>query len=210
MRSSPGALPTAQVWQNSTMTASSPLAPTSQKVIDADALQEELREGVSWGPTYDEQSTLSSRDIRNDGRWPNWGPAVADLGVAAVVSVRLYRAPDNASGALNLFYGHPREVTSNELVRTQIAASSVSIELARQRGRLELWEFIDVRHVIGQAQGVLMQRHSVDADDAFTVLERCSVDLGVRIARVADALVRTMDDKLPAAHPDDASPDRAS
>jgi AmiR/NasT family two-component response regulator len=47
------------------------------------------------------------------------------------------------------------------------------------------------RTVIGQAQGILMERFNVDGQQAFSVLRRVSQQHNVKVLRVADELVRT-------------------
>jgi AmiR/NasT family two-component response regulator len=45
--------------------------------------------------------------------------------------------------------------------------------------------------VIGQAQGILMERYSLSPAEAFTVLKRVSQDSNTKIAAIAADLVRT-------------------
>jgi hypothetical protein len=63
------------------------------------------------------------------------------------------------------------------------------------------------RILIGQAQGLLMERFAIDADQAFAVLRRYSQDNNVKLRIVADELVTTR--RLPTrspAHAADGSP----
>jgi AmiR/NasT family two-component response regulator len=48
---------------------------------------------------------------------------------------------------------------------------------------------MQTRHVIGMAQGILMQRYNLDADRAFAVLPRTSQDNNVKLHEVAKRLV---------------------
>jgi AmiR/NasT family two-component response regulator len=45
--------------------------------------------------------------------------------------------------------------------------------------------------MIGQAQGILMERERVTADQAFDILRRASQDLNVRLNEVARTLIAT-------------------
>jgi len=47
------------------------------------------------------------------------------------------------------------------------------------------------RTIIGQAQGILMERYKIDAEEAFNVMRRVSQDNNIKLIRVADELVRT-------------------
>jgi AmiR/NasT family two-component response regulator len=59
------------------------------------------------------------------------------------------------------------------------------------------------RDVIGQAKGILMERHGVTADAAFSVLSRVSQAENLKLAEIARRFVET--GKLPGGSgPDDA------
>src|SRR5215207_4923961 len=47
------------------------------------------------------------------------------------------------------------------------------------------------RAIIGQAQGILMERFTIDPEQAFNVLRRVSQDNNIKLIGVADELVRT-------------------
>lgn len=53
----------------------------------------------------------------------------------------------------------------------------------------ELRAAVETRGVIGQAQGILMERFGLDADRAFGVLRRYSQDGNVKLRHVAEHLV---------------------
>ena len=50
---------------------------------------------------------------------------------------------------------------------------------------------IDSRNLIGQAQGILMERYRLTPGKAFAVLRRLSQDLNTKIAVLAEELVST-------------------
>ena len=63
--------------------------------------------------------------------------------------------------------------------------------MSSARGNENLWKAIDARNLIGQAQGILMERFGVDAEQAFGVLRRYSQDNNLRLAVVAERLIAT-------------------
>lgn len=65
------------------------------------------------------------------------------------------------------------------------------VDLAVQVGQLE--EGMAARTVIGQAQGILIERHTVTADGAFQMLVRASQDTNRKLRDIAADLVRTGD-----------------
>ena len=50
---------------------------------------------------------------------------------------------------------------------------------------------LDTRKLIGQAQGLLMERHGLDGDRAFEVLRRYSQDHNIKLRDVAAHLIET-------------------
>ncbi len=50
---------------------------------------------------------------------------------------------------------------------------------------------VATRQLIGQAQGILMERHKITADQAFGLLVRTSQHRNTKLRDVADALVRS-------------------
>lgn len=65
------------------------------------------------------------------------------------------------------------------------------VDLAVQVGQLA--EGMAARTVIGQAQGILIERHTVTADGAFQMLVRASQDTNRKLRDIAADLVRTGD-----------------
>ena len=76
----------------------------------------------------------------------------------------------------------PSEWPSRRMSRSRVAATRAieSRDLAIAR-----------RTIIGQAEGILMERFSLDADQAFSVLRRVSQDSQRKLYEVAADLVRT-------------------
>jgi len=63
--------------------------------------------------------------------------------------------------------------------------------MAADKERDELRRAIDGRHMIGMAQGILMERFKLDADQSFSVLRRYSQDRNVKLREVANQLVES-------------------
>jgi AmiR/NasT family two-component response regulator len=59
------------------------------------------------------------------------------------------------------------------------------------RSERDLWRAIDSRHLIGQAQGILMERLKLSPEKAFAVLRRHSQQSNIKLHEVAATLVRT-------------------
>ena len=54
-----------------------------------------------------------------------------------------------------------------------------------------LWSAVDARNLIGQAQGILMERYSLSPDQSFSVLRRYSQSHNRKLHDIAATLVST-------------------
>jgi AmiR/NasT family two-component response regulator len=109
-------------------------------------------------------------------------------------------------GALNLYYASVADFTDDEVETARVVAAHASVALARLRSERDLWRAIDSRHLIGQAQGILMERFRLSPEKAFSVLHRHSQQDNIKLHEVAATLVRT--GQLPAGKTQGNRPDR--
>lgn len=54
-----------------------------------------------------------------------------------------------------------------------------------------VWKAVDARHLIGQAQGIIMSTHDVDSNTSYAVLLRLSQQSNTKLSTVAAEIVRT-------------------
>lgn len=165
--------------------------PTSPVIRQADDLQARLREGPCVDAAVESRHTVSN-DIASDPRWPRWGRQAAELGLGSIMSSELH-AGDHRIGALNVYGPRGREFTQEEVETAQVLAYHASAALKTARQIEGLTVALDSRTVIGQAQGILMERYKVDSDRAFTILRRHSQQENVRLNRLARELVETFE-----------------
>ncbi len=159
-------------------------ASTSERAERAHDLQTELGEGPCLDAIDDGKSHYLIDDTATDPRWPRWGPAVADLGVRSVLSVRL-QTHARRYGSLNLYASAPEMFAADDLAVASIFARHASIALATSQETDGLQRAMDARKVIGIAMGVLMERYSIEPDRAFDVLQRYSQANNVKLRDVA-------------------------
>ena len=164
------------------------MAPSDPIVGACDRLQEELGEGPCLDAITDDPLILSI-DVGADDRWSRWGTQVSEEhGVAGMLSVRLV-ANDRVHGALNLY---SRQRGAFDAYSTDVAvllATHVAVALRSAMAEEDLRVAVDSRHRIGQAQGILMERYSLDGPAAFGVLSRVSQERNIRLIDVADHVV---------------------
>jgi GAF domain-containing protein len=165
-------------------------AATSEGVARADALQTELREGPCLDVIW-EHETVSSPDLATDGRWATWGPRVVEeLGVRSMLCFQLF-TDDRSLGALNLYSGTVDGFDADDRVEGLALAAHVAVALAASQEIATLGRAVVARTVIGQAEGILMERFDLEPAAAFAVLRRVSQDTNTRLHHVAGELVRT-------------------
>jgi GAF domain-containing protein len=163
-------------------------AASERTVAIADALQLEVDQGPSLQSIRSESDFVSA-DLRVDRRWPHWGPRAAELGWLSVVSKRLAIGAFTV-GSLSL-YSHAAEAFDTEdLDVAEFFARYASSALAAARERDALLLASDARHVIGIAEGILMQRHALNAEGAFTNLRLRSEDSHTTLLGAAQQVAR--------------------
>lgn len=144
-------------------------------------------------------------DLLTDPRWPSFGPMAADAGMRSLLSFCLFG--EATLGALNLYAPLPRAFGATDRATGLIFATHAGVALAAA-GELEdatealavetnrlanLHGALASRQVIGRAEGILMQRELISADQAFDLLRRASQHLNTKLQEVAQYVVDTGD-----------------
>ena len=169
------------------------------EVRRADQLQLEWGEGPSVEAIL-RRRDFTSDDLRLDSRWRFWGPQAAKHGWLSVLSVGL--ADQNTFGALTLYSRQVSSFGERELGVAEVFATHAAVALSTARDRQTLIEAVDARTMVGQAQGILMERYDIDADQAFGVLRRYSSHSNRKLRFIAAEVVERR--KLPESVTDDA------
>lgn len=103
-----------------------------------------------------------------------------------------------APGALNLYARYPRAFGVIDRGRASLLAamagfafSSAQTHEDDERRAANLHAALATREIIGQAQGILMERERITSDQAFDILRRASQHLNVKLRDIAQTLVDT-------------------
>lgn len=164
-------------------------AATEEVAERADRLQHELGEGPGLDAVRT-RSTVVSHDLAEDERWPSWrAGAATDLGLACAVSLWV-EAEQSFQGTLNLYGTRPHALTPDALATAAAIAERLGVAVLAGRESDEL-NAVGTRTVIGQAEGILMERLGIDAAEAFALLREAAERTGTKVAQVAVQLVRT-------------------
>lgn len=172
------------------------LAASSDEIAgEADHLQLSLETGPCLEAIEDD-SVFVVTDCATEARWQPWCEGAAALGIRSVLSMRLATL-DGTLGSINLYHSQPDSFGEKEIVQARRLGALASAGLASAKTEEGLREAMHGRHVIGLAQGILMERFGLDEDAAFSVLRRYSQDLNLKLRNVAADFVSTR--TLPAA-----------
>lgn len=136
-------------------------------------------------------------DLLNDQTWPQFSPAAANLGIRSALAYRL-SVQGKTVGALQLYAHLPGAFNAHDRAQGLLFATYASLALAQasaqatEENKIEnLQVALSSREIIGQAQGILMERERITADQAFQLLRRASQHLNRKLRTVAQDIVDT-------------------
>lgn len=165
------------------------LAASGPKARHLDEIQRALVEGPALdavnGPAP--VVALHRDELEHRVRWPEVSPRAESLGLTAVLAVRLVW-DGKTIGVLTLSSddAEPMSDRTVELATAFAAHAAATIAIARKVRQLEL--AMVTRQEIGQAMGILMERHGLTAESAFGYLRRLSQNGNVKLRDLAEAL----------------------
>jgi hypothetical protein len=141
------------------------------------------------------QTALYAADLA-DGSWSDMAREVEEAGVRGLLMLPLDVHPEPA--ALALFARYPFAFGVVDRAWGLLMAYLAGVALARvaivdEESRLAgaFQASLGVRELIGQAQGILMAREHIPADQAFDLLRRASTALDLKTRDVARAMVES-------------------
>jgi len=135
-----------------------------------------------------DRSTVRVPDTVQEFRWPEWSAKVLELGVHSVLDVPLW-AGGGTVGVLGLYSKQTNAFGADEEAIAYILARHAAVAVATARREENLSVAVDARKLVGQAMGILMERHNLTGDEAFQVLRRYSQDTNTKLREVAQQLV---------------------
>jgi hypothetical protein len=154
-----------------------------------DRLQEALGDGPCIETLVD-ADLVRIDDMASEDRWPDFARQAERLGICSLLAVRMATARDRVA-ALNLYATTPRAFDRESELLASAYATHVGMLLAMQEREANLRAAIRSRETIGQAMGILMERHRITASQAFDLIVHVSQSTNVKLREIADELVRT-------------------
>jgi GAF domain-containing protein len=165
------------------------VAATDEVVIFGDRRQYELGEGPCLDSIHSEQRVYAPRLV-DDARWPRWASEIGRHGIRSMLCLQLFTS-EREYGALNPYSEYDDGFDDHDQQVGLALAAHAAVALAASRKIEQLNNALGGRTVIGQAEGILMERFGLTADQAFNVLTRVSQQENRRLALVAQELVET-------------------
>jgi GAF domain-containing protein len=154
-----------------------------------DKLQEQLGDGPCITALLD-ASVVRIDDVATDERWPEFAAGAAAAGLGSLLACRLATQRDKL-GALNLYASSTNAFTEASEAMAVGYAAHVSLALSALDREANLRRAMQSREIIGQAMGILMERHRITASQAFDIMVHASQRTNVKLRVIADELVRT-------------------
>ena len=163
------------------------VAASSDIARSADQLQYDLHEGPCLEAALTGEPRLSNRLAESED-WPRWGPKVTELGVNALLGIDL-STDDEVLGALNLYSADAGAFTREDIDIADVYAAHATNALTAARLSSGLRTALHSRHMIGVAQGILMQHYDLTMEQSFELLRRYSSHTNTKLTRLAEYVV---------------------
>jgi GAF domain-containing protein len=167
---------------------------SDERVVQLEVLQDRIESGACH-EAAERNELVVVADLADEDRWPAYRDRALELGLRAVVGVPL-NAAGQTIGVLNVYRADPGEWSPEDIDAVEIIAAMGAgyvLHATEVRAQHELAEqlqrALESRDTIGQAKGVLMARHGVDATGAFAMLRRLSQEHNIKLRDVAASLV---------------------
>ncbi|WP_394250699.1 GAF and ANTAR domain-containing protein [Arthrobacter pityocampae] len=174
---------------------------TDPMVLQADKLQYTLAQGPCLS-AWAEQRPIIIRDTRQEARWPKWITAVKDLPLRSVLSAPLTTGGRHI-GAIKVYSpaAHAFDDPAVGFLIERLAAPAAVLlgniwdREAAQRLNSDLAEALANRDMISRAQGVLIERMNLGAEESLAVLLTAAREENKPLHAVAREIVSGMTDR---------------
>lgn len=166
-----------------------PQAVAGEPPLALDVLQQET--GI--GPCIDssrDQVAVRVDDMTTETRWRQYAELARSLDVASMLCVPLY-VDDQQLGSVSLYATARAAFTLADEYVARLFATQAAMALAEAQRAEQLRRALANRDIIGQAKGILMERHRVTASEAFTILSAQSQRANLKLADLARRLTET-------------------
>ena len=158
---------------------------------------DEIQYSTGEGPCLEAIDTGSSIDVPSfaeERRWPEFIAGAEVEGIKSSYSAPL-RIDDDIVGSLNLYSKDARfDDPDRELAEQLASRAAIAVRNAQTFQKIhdmvgQLEDALASRDTIGQAKGILVERHGVSSQEAFALLRQASQHRNVKLRDLATAFV---------------------
>jgi hypothetical protein len=172
---------------------------TDAVVGELDQLQSQLGQGpcLTAADEPPADGIVLVRDLADGDarRWPEFAPRAVELGYRSMLSTQLYSKNSKRRAALNLYSRRPDAFDENDQRLASLFASQAAVLIRGADEATTLSAALDSRDVIGQAKGILRERHTLSDDEAFQMLVEASQATNIKLVDVARWLCGELDER---------------
>ena len=170
------------------LNAAATLSPSAEA---CDELQSAVHEGPSL-TAIAENLVVRVGPARTDLRWPRFAAGVAELGVGSILAIPL--SPRSVNAAITLYATAEDAFSADDEFIGRAFAAHAGVALAHAELEGNLRTALQSRECIGQAVGILMERHRITASQAFDLLVYASQRTHRKLRDLAKWVVATGED----------------
>ena len=160
---------------------------------DLPPLMVAVQNEIGQGPTLDavrQTEQILLRDAQMDPRWPAFTARAQEWDVRSILCTPL-AVQDEVFGSLSLVSTEPDAIDRESQVLAAVFAAHATLALSAVRQARNLEAKADSRDIIGQAKGILMERHQLTGPQAFQTLVRLSQTHNVKLRALCEQLATT-------------------
>lgn len=164
-------------------------AATDELVDRVDVIRYPLSDARVWTPR-DASAPSGPTTLPRKSAGRTLRPRAVELGVRAMMSLQLFGYRDNL-GALDLYSSPPGVFDEEAESAGLLLGPHAAIAMSDQRSQGTLGSALDVRDLVGGAEGILMERYGVGSRVAFELLSLSSQNTNRKLTEVAWRLIET-------------------
>jgi GAF domain-containing protein len=156
----------------------------------------EFQRSLREGPALDalRAGVVAHTDsLADDSRWPRLAAHQAELGISSVLAAPLI-GPRGSFGALACYSPEPGAFDASAVALAASFASQAALIYSARELEANLRAGMETRERIGQAVGVLMERHRLTSQRAFDLLVYVSQRTHRKLREIANWVTETGED----------------
>jgi hypothetical protein len=162
------------------------VAPTEELATRMDELQYELKEGPCFAAVTRERFVLIN-DMRSTGEERDFARRAAEMGVLAQAGVQL--ADGNHRAGLNLYSRRAGAFDQSTVQLAELFATQAASILNYADQVEQLSEAVHTRSDIGVALGIVMERYSINSQQALAFLVRNATSRDLKLRALAQQII---------------------